>query len=430
MTGPSLFETARKFLPGGVNSPVRAWNRVGGEPLFFIRGQGNRVFDHNQNAYIDYVGAWGPAILGHSHPAVIDAITEQLRNGIAFGAPHPAETELAALLCQQIPSLQQVRMVNSGTEAAMSAIRLARAATGRDALIKFSGGYHGHADSFLTEAGSGALDCGSPSSPGVPEALAKLSYCAEYNDPDSVEAILRAHSQSIAAIIVEPIAGNMNCVPPEDGFLPRLRKLCDEYGCLLIFDEVMCGFRVTPGTAQQRFEVIPDLTLLGKIIGGGLPVGAFGGRRELMQLLAPEGTVYQAGTLSGNPLAMRAGLATLNAIAADPDFFEQLEAHTTSLAEGLQSLARHWDIPFSVNTAGGMFGIFFSDCTHVSRYEQVLDCDRQRFADFFHGLLRHGISLAPSPFESCFVSAAHDKQSMELTLEAANRVFESMAAGR
>ena len=424
-TATQLWEQAQKRMPGGVNSPVRAFRSVGGNPLFLSRGKGPWVYDLSGRQYIDYVGAWGPAIVGHAHADVCAALKKQLQHGLGFGAPHETEVQLAEMICDRIPSLQQLRMVNSGTEATMTAIRLARAATERQRIIKFSGGYHGHADSLLVEAGSGAADLAHASSPGVPESLAALSCCAEYNDPDSVARLFEAFPDDIACVIVEPIAGNMGCIPPQPGFLEALRLLCDRYRALLIFDEVMCGFRVGPGSAQQRYGVTPDLTVLGKIIGGGLPVGAFGGSRKLMELMAPEGPVYQAGTLSGNPLAMSAGIATLKLLAAK-QFYPQLERHTEALVTAIADRAAQFDIAMQTHCVGGMFGLFFTGSGPVHNYQQVRACDTALFRRFFHGMLARGVYLAPSPFEAGFVSAAHDDETTAQTLAAAEAVFATM----
>ncbi len=411
-----LFQRAQLRIPGGVNSPVRAFRGVGGTPRFIASANGAYVHDADGNAYVDYVGSWGPMILGHQHPAVVEAIVKQAMTGVSYGAPTELEIEMAELLCARIPALEQVRLCNSGTEATMSALRLARGTTGRDAILKFEGCYHGHSDSLLVKAGSGALTLGVPSSPGVPADLVKHTLTATYNDLASAEALLK--TAPVAAVIVEPVAGNMNCVPPDAGFLAGLRTLCDRHGALLIFDEVMTGFRVHRGGACALYGVKPDLVTLGKIIGGGLPVGAFGGRRDLMQQLAPVGPVYQAGTLSGNPLAMAAGLATLRLL-ADDAFYTSLERYTRRLLEGLRTAARAAGVPFTTTQAGSMFGIFFSEAPSIRSYAQVMACDVARFRRFFHAMLGAGVYLAPSAFEAGFVSAAHGERELELTLSAA-----------
>ena len=411
-----LFQRAQLRIPGGVNSPVRAFRGVGGTPRFIASANGAYVHDADGNAYVDYVGSWGPMILGHQHPAVVEAIVKQAMTGVSYGAPTELEIEMAELLCARIPALEQVRLCNSGTEATMSALRLARGTTGRDAILKFEGCYHGHSDSLLVKAGSGALTLGVPSSPGVPADLVKHTLTATYNDLASAEALLK--TAPVAAVIVEPVAGNMNCVPPDAGFLAGLRTLCDRHGALLIFDEVMTGFRVHRGGACALYGVKPDLVTLGKIIGGGLPVGAFGGRRDLMQQLAPVGPVYQAGTLSGNPLAMAAGLATLRLL-ADDGFYASLERYTRRLLEGLRTAARAAGVPLTTTQAGSMFGIFFSEAPSIRSYAQVMACDVARFRRFFHAMLGAGVYLAPSAFEAGFVSAAHGERELELTLSAA-----------
>ncbi|MCH9027514.1 MAG: glutamate-1-semialdehyde 2,1-aminomutase [Proteobacteria bacterium] len=421
----TLFSHATKYIPGGVNSPVRAFAGVGGEPVFISKALGSRVTDSNGREYIDYVGSWGPMILGHAHPKVIQTVTERARLGLSFGAPTEIETELAELVCRLVPSVEMVRMVSSGTEATMSAIRLARGYTGRELLLKFEGCYHGHSDSLLVKAGSGALTLGVPTSPGIPEAVAASTLCLRYNDPQQLLQCFAQHGKDIACVIVEPVAGNMNCVPPVAGFLEELRKLCSEHGSVLIFDEVMTGFRVALGGAQQRYGVMPDLTTLGKIIGGGMPVGAFGGRCDIMEQLAPLGPVYQAGTLSGNPIAMSAGLQTLELI-SEPGFHDRLEKSCNELSAGLQKIADQAGVPFSSNAVGGMFGIFFSDDSPVTCFEQVMACDQDRFRKFFHGMLDAGIYLAPSAFEAGFISSAHSEQDIETTLEAAAKVFSDL----
>jgi glutamate-1-semialdehyde 2,1-aminomutase len=423
----TLIEDARKYIAGGVNSPVRAFAAVGGEPLFIRRAKGAWLETEDGRKLIDYVGSWGPMILGHSHPAVVDAVCRAAQDGLSFGAPTVRETELAKEICALLPSVERVRMVNSGTEATMSAIRLARGFTGRDKIVKFEGCYHGHSDSLLIKAGSGALTLGVPSSPGVPAALAEHTITLDYNDLDAVTKAFSKLGESIAAVIVEPVAGNMNLVPPRQGFLETLREHCDRTGALLIFDEVMTGFRVAKGGAQAIFGIRPDLTTLGKIIGGGLPAAAFGGRADVMGLLAPDGPVYQAGTLSGNPLAMAAGLATLKELGA-PGFYEALSEKTSALVRGLESLAQDAGIPIAVESCGGMFGFVFSSDGPVRRLSQVAAGDIARFREFFHGMLSENIYLAPSAFEAGFVSAAHGEDEISQTLEAARKVFAGLSS--
>lgn len=421
----SLFSAAKTHIPGGVNSPVRAFRSITGTPVFFKRGNGPCIYDVNDKSYIDYVGSWGPMILGHAHPEVIESVIRAARAGLSFGAPTEIETEMADKICELMPGIEKVRMVNSGTEAAMSAIRLARGFTGRDTIVKFEGCYHGHADSLLVKAGSGALTLGVPTSPGVPADLAKYTITLEYNQPGQLEKAFSNAGESIAAIIVEPVAGNMNCVPGTQEFLQALRRYCDEYQSLLIFDEVMSGFRVALGGAQSLYDIKPDLTILGKVIGGGLPVGAFGGRAEIMDQLAPDGPIYQAGTLSGNPVAMTAGLTTLKLISKS-GFFDALGHTTRALADGLQSLADENSIPFGTNHVGGMFGIFFNPEHPVRYFEQVMASDLEMFRHFFHGMLEEGIYLAPSAFEAGFVSSAHTQEHIDKTLQAASRVFNNI----
>jgi glutamate-1-semialdehyde 2,1-aminomutase len=416
------FAAAQRHIPGGVNSPVRAFRAVGGTPVFFARAEGSRLYDVDGNGYLDYVQSWGPMILGHGHPDVLAAIRVQLERGLTFGAPTELETQMADRLCARIPGLDLVRMVNSGTEATMSAIRLARAATGRDRILKFEGCYHGHGDSLLVKAGSGALTLGVPSSPGVPAALAALTLTLDYNDSAQVEALFAREGDTIACIIVEPVAGNMNCVPPQPGFLETLRRVCDQHGAVLIFDEVMTGFRVGPRGAAGRYGIAPDLITLGKVIGGGMPVGAFGGRADLMTRLAPLGPVYQAGTLSGNPVAMAAGLATLAAL-DEPGFYDRLFARTRELADGLRERAAAAGIALTTNSVGSMFGCFFTDAPAVTNFRQVMACDAARFNRFFHGMLKRGVYLAPAAYEAGFVSAAHGSADIEQTLAAASAVF-------
>ena len=412
-----LFQRAQPLLPGGVNSPVRAFQAVGGEPFFTARADGAYLFDGEGKRYIDYVGSWGPMIAGHNHPAVREAVEHAVRNGLSFGTPCAAEVVMAETIARLVPSMQMLRMVNSGTEATMSAIRLARGATGRSKIVKFEGCYHGHADSFLVKAGSGALTFGVPTSPGVPKVLADLTLTLPFNDIAAARALFAAQGDEIAALIIEPVAGNMNCIPPLDGYLQALRDLCTRYGALLIFDEVMTGFRVALGGAQAYYGVTPDLSTFGKIIGGGMPVGAYGGRRELMQQIAPAGPVYQAGTLSGNPVAMAAGLAMLELIQA-PGFHEQLAARTRLLTDGLQAVADGAGVAFSSNRVGGMFGLFFS-AEKVHSYAQATATDAALFKRFFHGMLKRGVFLAPSVFEAGFMSSAHTDQDIADTLEAA-----------
>ncbi|HEB58915.1 MAG TPA: glutamate-1-semialdehyde-2,1-aminomutase [Gammaproteobacteria bacterium] len=417
-----LFVAAQQHIPGGVNSPVRAFNGVGGDPVFFRRAEGAYLFDEDGNRYIDYVASWGPMIVGHSHPDVVRAVQETAARGLSFGAPTALEVEMADRVCEIMPTLEMVRMVNSGTEATMSAIRLARGFTDRDKLVKFEGCYHGHADSLLVKAGSGALTLGVPTSPGVPADLAQHTMTLGYNDIDQVRAAFAEAGDDIACIIVEPVAGNMNCVPPVAGFLEGLREVCDEYGSVLIFDEVMTGFRVALGGAQAVYGVKPDLTTLGKVIGGGMPVGAFGGRRDIMEHIAPLGPVYQAGTLSGNPVAMAAGLANLDLISR-PGFYDELACMTTRLTEGLRERARAAGVPLTTNQVGGMFGVFFSDEEQVSNFAQVSACDVARFQKFFHLMLEAGVYLAPSAYEAGFVSAAHREADIDATLDAAEAAF-------
>ncbi|MBI3563333.1 MAG: glutamate-1-semialdehyde 2,1-aminomutase [Gammaproteobacteria bacterium] len=420
-----LFVKAQQHIPGGVNSPVRAFKGVGGDPIFFKRGQGAYLFDVDNKQYTDYVASWGPCIVGHAHPEVLAVVEKTLRDGLTFGAPTALEIQMADLVCQLVPSMDLVRMVSSGTEATMSAIRLARGYTGRDKLIKFEGCYHGHADSLLVKAGSGALTLGIPTSPGVPADLAKHTLTLSYNDIQQVRAAFAEHGRQIAAIIVEPVAGNMNCVPPVMGFLEGLRELCDHYGSVLIFDEVMTGFRVALGGAQAHYNIKPDLTTLGKVIGGGMPVGAFGGKRAIMEKIAPLGPVYQAGTLSGNPVAMAAGLKTLQLIQA-PEFFTRLSAMTERFMQGLRAVAKHAGIPLTTNQVGGMFGIFFSDAAQVSNFAQVSACNVERFKKFFHGMLAAGVYLAPSAFETGFVSSAHTAADIDASIAAAGRVLQQL----
>jgi len=419
-----LFRAAKKYIPGGVNSPVRAFKAVGGTPVFFKKAKGAYLYDTEGKKYIDYVGSWGPMILGHTHPDVIKSVKKTAEHGLSFGAPTRIETQMAQKICELMPAIEKVRMVSSGTEAAMSAIRLARGFTQRDKIVKFEGCYHGHADSLLVKAGSGALTLGIPTSPGVPADLAKHTITLAYNDPEQVEQVFTATGDQIAAIIVEPVAGNMNCVPGSREFLNMLRKVCDQYQSILIFDEVMSGFRVALGGAQSIYKIKPDLTVLGKVIGGGMPVGAFGGKAKIMDHIAPDGPVYQAGTLSGNPVTMTAGLTTLNLI-SKPDFFKKLSANTKMLVHGLQAKADKAGIPFTTNHVGGMFGIFFSKDKKITSFKQVMNCNQEHFKKFFHGMLNKGIYLAPSAFEAGFVSKAHSKKDIEKTISVAGKILKT-----
>lgn len=424
----SLFTEASRYIPGGVNSPVRAFRGVGGEPIFIERALGPHVFGHDGKRYIDYVGSWGPMILGHAHPDVVRAVQERAAKGLSFGAPTEIETQVAKKICELIPSIELVRMVSSGTEATMSAIRLARGFTGRDRIVKFEGCYHGHSDSLLVKAGSGALTLGVPTSPGVPKELAAHTITLAYNDIAQVQQLFADRGSEIACVIVEPIAGNMNCVLPVPGFLEALRSLCDQHGAVLIFDEVMTGFRVALGGAQALYGIKPDLTTLGKIVGGGMPVGAFGGRRDIMEQIAPLGPVYQAGTLSGNPVAMAAGLATLEAV-CEPGFHARLAEKTTQLVDGILNAARAANIPLSANQVCGMFGLFFTDKPSVRYFREVMACDVERFKAFFHAMLQEGVYLAPSAFEAGFVSSAHTDLEIDATIAAASAVFKRMRSG-
>jgi len=421
----SLFDRAQKHIPGGVNSPVRAFKGVGGTPRFFKEAKGAYLIDEDDNTYVDYVQSWGPMVLGHNEPRVVAAVQSQLEKAMSFGAPTLIEIEMAEKICELLPSIESVRMVSSGTEATMSAIRLARGFTGREKIVKFEGCYHGHADSLLVKAGSGALTFGVPNSPGVPASMAELTVTLQHNDADQVRALFNEIGDEIACIIVEPVAGNMNCIPPESGFLETLREVCDQSGALLIFDEVMCGFRTSLDCAQGRFSIKPDLTTLGKVIGGGMPVGAFGGRKDVMDHLSPVGPVYQAGTLSGNPLAMAAGLATLNQITA-PGFYDELSRKATLLLDGFKKAADESGIALSTNQVGSMFGFFFSEEQNISRFSQVMNCDLERFNKFFHGMLDEGVYLAPSAFETGFMSSAITDDDIEFTVQAARKVFASL----
>jgi len=421
-----LFSNAKQVIPGGVNSPVRSFGGVGGTPIFISRALGSKIVDSEGKAYIDYVGSWGPMVLGHAHPEVIAAVKDAAERGLSFGAPTEIETRMAEMVCRLLPAIDMVRMVSSGTEATMSAIRLARGYTGRDKIVKFAGCYHGHADALLVKAGSGALTFGVPSSPGVPAAVAENTLTLTYNDSDAVRQLFAEIGEQIACVIVEPVAGNMNCVPPAPGFLETLRQVCDDHDSVLIFDEVMTGFRVGLQGAQGLYGITPDLTTLGKVIGGGMPVGAFGGRRAIMEHLAPLGSVYQAGTLSGNPVAMAAGLKTLELIQA-PGFYEALTAKTEYLTEGLKQRAANAGIALTTNRVGGMFGLFFSEQEPISRFEQVMQCDQNLFKRFFHAMLEEGVYLAPSAFEAGFVSAAHGEDDLDKTLQSAEKVFKRLA---
>ncbi len=421
----SHFSDARDVIAGGVNSPVRAFAGVGGEPVFFRRAEGAYLESEDGQRYIDYVGSWGPMILGHAHPAVVEAVCETAHNGLSFGAPSVLETRIARKIRELMPSIERLRMVSSGTEATMSAIRLARGHTGRDKIVKFEGCYHGHSDSLLIKAGSGALTLGVPSSPGVPAGLAEHTITLPYNDIGAVNAAFEEVGSQIACVIVEPIAGNMNMVPPVDGFLESLREHCSAAGALLIFDEVMTGFRVARGGAQSLYGIEPDLTTLGKIVGGGMPAAAFGGRAGIMSSIAPDGPVYQAGTLSGNPVAMAAGLATLEQLDT-PDFYKALAETTRRLADGLQSAAAEAGIALATECEGGMFGFVFTDAAPVRSFAQVSAADIERFRKFFHGMLAEGVYLAPSAFEAGFVSAAHGDTEIERTLEAARKVMATL----
>jgi glutamate-1-semialdehyde 2,1-aminomutase len=421
-----LFAQAQQHIPGGVNSPVRAFRAVGGTPIFFEKAQGAYVWDADGKQYIDYVQSWGPMVLGHAHPEVIQAVIDAARNGLSFGAPTERETTLAQKLCALMPGMDMVRFVSSGTEATMSAIRLARAFTSRDKIIKFEGCYHGHSDSLLIKAGSGALTLGVPSSPGVPKVLADHTITLDYNDSQQVRDCFAQHGDQIACIIVEPVVGNMNCVPPVAGFLETLREVCDQYGSLLILDEVMTGFRVSHTGAQGFYNIRADITTLGKVIGGGMPVGAFGGRRDVMQMIAPSGPVYQAGTLSGNPVAMAAGLKTLELL-EQKDFYKNLSQRTTDLVNGLQKLADDAKIPFTTNHVGSMFGFFFTEEKKITNFKQVMACNIPRFNQFFHGLLKRGVYLAPASYEAGFMSSAHTANDIEKTLQAAKEAFAELA---
>lgn len=420
-----LFERAQLSIPGGVNSPVRAFKAVGGTPRFIAKADGPYIYDVDGKQYIDYVQSWGPMVLGHNNDAIREAVIVAAESGLSFGAPTEAEITMAEKVRELVPSMEMVRMVNSGTEATMSAIRLARGYTGKNKLVKFEGCYHGHADSLLVKAGSGALTLGVPSSPGVPDDVAKHTLTVEYNNLASVKKVFAECGSDIACIIVEPVAGNMNCIPPVEGFLEGLREVCDQYNAILIFDEVMTGFRVSRGGAQERFNIVPDLTCLGKVIGGGMPVGAFGGKREILQHIAPTGPVYQAGTLSGNPIAMAAGLAALTQL-AEPGLYERIFSHTKKLVDGFQNLADEFSIPFTTNHAGSMFGLFFTDVKKVVNYQQAINCHQERFNAFYHGMLEEGVYLAPASYEAGFVSKLHNDEIINATLCAARNVFANL----
>ena len=426
-TSESLFTRAKQHIPGGVNSPVRAFKAVGGTPPFIKKADGPYLFDADGKRYIDYVQSWGPMVLGHNHPTIRQAVIDAAEHGLSFGAPTESEVIMAEKVSQLVPSMQILRMVNSGTEATMSAIRLARGFTKRDKILKFEGCYHGHADALLVKAGSGALTFGVPSSPGIPVDFAKHTLTMEYNNLDSVAEAFKQHSEDIACIIVEPVAGNMNCIPPVDGFLQGLRDICDQYDALLIFDEVMTGFRVARGGAQEKYNIQPDLTCLGKVIGGGMPVGAFGGKAEIMRHISPDGPVYQAGTLSGNPIAMAAGLASLTEIEQD-GLYEKLTTATKNLAEGFKILANKHGIPMSVNYVGSMFGLFFTDVERVTNYQQAISCNTKQFNLFYHGMLDKGVYLAPASYEAGFVSAMHTDEVIQHTLDIADSVLANVAA--
>jgi len=417
-----LFNEAQEVIPGGVNSPVRAFNSVGGTPLFIKKAQGAYIFDADGKKYVDYVGSWGPMILGHNHPAILEAVIETAQNGLIFGAPTELEITMAEKVREIVPSMERLRMVSSGTEATMSAIRLARGFTGRDKILKFEGCYHGHADSLLVKAGSGMLTMGVPSSPGIPEDVAKHTLTVSFNDIDQVKDIFEKFGNEIACIIVAPVAGNMNCIPPVAGFLEGLRAICDQYKSVLIFDEVMTGFRVALGGAQAHYNILPDLTTLGKVIGGGMPVGAFGGKKEIMDYIAPVGPVYQAGTLSGNPIAMAAGLASLNELCKG-NKHQQLSDATEKLAMGLKAAAERNGVSLAINYVGAMFGFFFTEEENITSFAQATACDAEKFNRFFHLMLEEGVYLAPSSFEAGFVSTAHGEDEIAFTLAAADRCF-------
>ncbi|MGJ8516304.1 glutamate-1-semialdehyde 2,1-aminomutase [Carnimonas bestiolae] len=425
-TSQQLFDLAQRHIPGGVNSPVRAFTGIDRAPVFIERGKGAYIYDVEGKGYIDYVGSWGPMITGHADPDVLNAVRQRLEEGLSFGTPTALETTMADLVCEIIPSIEMVRMVNSGTEATMSAIRLARGYTGRDKILKFEGCYHGHVDSLLVKAGSGALTQGEPSSPGVPASLAEHTLTAPYNDSEAVRRLFAERGHEIACIIVEPVAGNMNCIPPQPGFLETLREVCDESGAVLIFDEVMTGFRVALGGAQAHYGITPDLTCLGKIVGGGMPVGAFGGKRHIMENISPLGPVYQAGTLAGNPLAMAAGVALLSKVRA-PGFHDALARRVSQLCEGLEARAKAAGIPLLTHQAGGMFGIFFTDQAQVTNFSEATACNIEAFRRFFSHMLDQGVYLAPSNYESAFMSSVHGDDEIQATLDAAEKAFATLA---
>jgi len=424
MTSPR-FQQAQQYIPGGVNSPVRAFKSVGGEPIFIKRAKGAYLWDADDKQYIDYVGSWGPMILGHANPNVVAAVQEAAANGLSFGAPTESETKLAKKICELIPSIDKVRMVSSGTEATMSALRLARGFTGRDKIVKFEGCYHGHSDSLLVKAGSGALTFGVPTSPGVPATLAEQTLTLQFNNLEQVEELFSQMGEQIAAVIIEPVAGNMNLIKPKEGFLEGLRSVCDKYGSVLIFDEVMTGFRVGLQGAQGIYGIDPDLTCFGKVIGGGMPVGAFGGKAEIMDYISPDGPVYQAGTLSGNPVAMAAGIKTLELI-SEPNFFDNLTVKVKSLLIGLKNVAQSADVDLVTVGVGGMFGLFFTDIERVTSFDDSVACDSERFNRFFHGMLDKGVYLAPSSFEAGFVSITHSENDIADTIEYAAEVMQSL----
>ena len=420
-----LFDEAKKRIPGGVNSPVRAFKAVSGTPLFINKASGPYLYDSEDKKYLDYVGSWGPMILGHAHPEIVKAVNDAAKCGLSFGAPTEIETQMANKICDLMPSIEKIRMVNSGTEAAMSAIRLARGYTGRDIIIKFEGCYHGHTDSLLVKAGSGALTFGVPTSPGVPTDLAKYTVTLTYNDIHQLQDTFEKIGNKVAAVIIEPIAGNMSLVPGNQKFLNTLRELCNKHQSVLIFDEVMTGFRVALGGAQSIFNITPDITILGKIIGGGMPVGAFGGKENIMNHIAPDGPIYQAGTLSGNPVAMSAGLTTLNLISSE-DFFNLLEHKTKILVDGITKSAEKIGVPLAMNYVGGMFGLFFTNEKTIDSFKKVINCNKEHYNIFFHGMLEEGIYLAPSSYEAGFVSSSHSDDDIKLTIDTAEKIFKKI----
>ena len=420
-----LFDEAKKRIPGGVNSPVRAFKAVSGTPLFINKASGPYLYDSEDKKYLDYVGSWGPMILGHAHPEIVKVVNDAAKCGLSFGAPTEIETQMANKICDLMPSIEKIRMVNSGTEAAMSAIRLARGYTGRDIIIKFEGCYHGHTDSLLVKAGSGALTFGVPTSPGVPTDLAKYTVTLTYNDIPQLQDTFEKIGNKVAAVIIEPIAGNMSLVPGNQEFLNTLRELCNKHQSVLIFDEVMTGFRVALGGAQSIFNITPDITILGKIIGGGMPVGAFGGKENIMNHIAPDGPIYQAGTLSGNPVAMSAGLTTLNLISSE-DFFNSLEYKTKILVDGITKSAEKIGVPLAMNYVGGMFGLFFTNEKTIDSFEKVINCNKEHYNIFFHGMLEEGIYLAPSSYEAGFVSSSHSDDDIKLTIDTAEKIFKKI----